>query len=260
MTDRRPRGRPARIRLATVICVALVAVLLGQISLPQTANAAACPCSIWSSSAVPGTPSEPDTAAVEVGTKFRSDVDGYVTGVRFYKGTGNTGTHVGHLWATDGRNLGTVTFAGETASGWQQATFAAPVGITANTTYIVSYYAPTGHYADDGGFFATRGVDNAPLHALQDGVDGANGVYRYGLAGGFPTNTWQSSNYWVDVVFNTAVTDTTPPTVTGTSPAANATGVPAGTTISATLSEPIQAGSARLGPTPGDRESTRLDS
>src|SRR2546421_233374 len=83
-------------------------------------NAATCPCSIWSSSAVPGTPSEPDTAAVEVGTKFRSDVDGYVTGVRFYKGTGNTGTHVGHLWATDGRNLGTVTFAGETASGWQQ--------------------------------------------------------------------------------------------------------------------------------------------
>jgi hypothetical protein len=251
MTDRRPRGRPARIRLATVICVALVAVLLGQISLPQTANAATCPCSIWSSSAVPGRPSEPDTAAVEVGTKFRSDVDGYVTGVRFYKGTGNTGTHVGHLWATDGRNLGTVTFAGETASGWQQATFAAPVGITANTTYIVSYYAPTGHYADDGGFFATRGVDNAPLHALQDGVDGANGVYRYGLGGGFPTNTWQSSNYWVDVVFNTAVTDTTPPTVTGTSPVANATGVPAGTTVSATLSEPIQAGSAQLALTAG---------
>ena len=56
----------------------------------------------------------PDTAAVELGVKFRSDVDGYVTGVRFYKGTGNTGTHVGHLWSATGTNLGTVTFTGET--------------------------------------------------------------------------------------------------------------------------------------------------
>jgi hypothetical protein len=251
MTDRLRRGRLSRIRVATVVCVALVAVLLGQISLPPAAHAAACPCTIWSGSAVPGTPSEQDTSAVEVGTKFRSDVSGFVTGVRFYKGAGNTGTHVGNLWATDGRNLGTVTFAGETASGWQQATFAAPIAVSANTTYVVSYYAPNGHYADDSGFFATQGVNNAPLHALQDGVDGANGVYRYGLGGGFPANTWQSSNYWVDAVFNTATSDTTAPTVTGTSPAANATGVPTGTTVSATLSEPIQAGSARLAVTAG---------
>ena len=67
------------------------------------------------------------------------------------------------------------------------------------------------------GYFATNGVDNAPLHALADGVDGANGVYRYGAGGGFPTNTWQSSNYWVDVVFDTGAADTTPPTVTTTS-------------------------------------------
>ncbi len=34
---------------------------------------------------------------VEVGTKFRSTQKGFVTGFRFYKGTGNTGTHTGHL-------------------------------------------------------------------------------------------------------------------------------------------------------------------
>ena len=66
---------------------------------------------------------------------------------------------------------------------------------------MVSYYAPAGHYADDNGYFSQRGVDNAPLHALADGVDGANGVYRYGTGGGFPTDTSQASNYWVDVVF-----------------------------------------------------------
>ena len=98
--------------------------------------------------------------------KFRSDVAGQITGIRFYKGSGNTGTHVGHLWTTTGTMLATVTFTGETATGWQQATFATPVAITANTTYVASYYAPSGHYAADGGYFASKGVDNGPLHAL----------------------------------------------------------------------------------------------
>jgi hypothetical protein len=133
--------------------------------------------------------------------KFRSDVAGTITGVRFYKGAANTGTHLGRLWSSSGTQLATVTFSGETASGWQQANFATPVPITAGTTYIVSYYAPVGRYAFDGGFFATTGVDNGPLHALRSGVDGANGVYRYGSGGGFPSNSWESSNYWVDVVF-----------------------------------------------------------
>lgn len=106
------------------------------------------------------------------------------------------------MWSSAGQLLGTVTFSGETAGGWQQATLATPVSVTAGTTYVVSYYAPNGRYAGDSGYFATSGVDNAPLHALADGQGGPNGVYRYG--GGFPTDSWRSSNYWVDVVFTTA--------------------------------------------------------
>ena len=157
--------------------------------------------SIWSNSVVPGTPSDPDTSAVELGLKFRSDVAGTVTGVRFYKGSGNTGTHIGNLWTSTGSKLASVTFTNETASGWQQANFATPVTISANTTYIISYYAPSGHYAADENFFATAGVDNAPLHALRDGVSGVNGVYAYASGSSFPNQGWHSSNYWVDVVF-----------------------------------------------------------
>ena len=164
----------------------------------------ACPCSIWAATATPGTPAEPDADAVEVGTKFRSDVAGQVTGVRFYKGSGNTGTHVGRLWSESGTNLGTVTFTGETSTGWQTATFASPVTITANTTYVVSYFAPDGRYAADAGYFAAAGTDNGSLHALRDGADGPNGVYRYGSGGGFPSSSWQASNYWVDVLFTPA--------------------------------------------------------
>ena len=76
-----------------------------------------------------------------------------------------------------GTLLATVTFTGETASGWQQANFATPVAITANTTYVVSYHAPNGHYTGDDAYFRAAGVDRPPLHALRDGVDGANGVY-----------------------------------------------------------------------------------
>ena len=241
-------GGAVRVRNRVAAMVALLLALGAPVVLAPASPAAGatCPCSIWSATTTPGLPSDPDTAAVEVGTKFRSDIDGVVTGVRFYKGSGNTGTHVGHLWTSTGTNLGTVTFTGETSTGWQQALFPAPIPISANATYVISYYAPNGRYATDSGYFATSGVDNAPLHALRDGVDGSNGVYRYGTGGGFPTNSWEAANYWVDVVFDSAAADTTAPTVTSTSPASNATGVPLTTTVTATLSEPVQAGGVRL--------------
>jgi hypothetical protein len=111
--------------------------------------------------------------------------------------------------------LASVTFANETASGWQQAIFSSPISIAANTTYIVSYYAPAGHYAADTNFFATSGVDNPPLHALANGVSGGNGVYVYATGGGFPSNTFNSTNYWVDVVFTPTPTWSISGTITG---------------------------------------------
>jgi hypothetical protein len=146
---------------------------------------------------------DPDTNPVELGVKFRSDVNGYVTGIRFYKGSSNTGTHVGSLWSRTGTLLGQVIFSGETASGWQQANFIKPVAVTANTTYIASYHTNVGLYPDDINYFASSGVDSAPLHVLQYGVDGGNGVYVYSANPAFPRNTWYASNYWVDVVFIT---------------------------------------------------------
>jgi N,N-dimethylformamidase beta subunit-like protein/uncharacterized protein DUF4082/purple acid phosphatase-like protein len=171
------------------------------------------PYSIWSASAVPGTVDDSDTGSVEVGLKFRSDVAGYVTGVRFYKGSTNTGTHVGNLWSSAGVLLATVTFSGETASGWQQANFSVPVAISPSTTYVVSYFAPAGHYAADANFFATSGVDNAPLHALANGVDGSNGVYVYGSTSAFPNQSFASANYWVDLVFSTPAAIVTLPVI-----------------------------------------------
>ena len=59
--------------------------------------------------------------------KFRSDEDGFITALRFYKQPNNTGTHVGHLWSGTGQLLAAATFTGETASGWQQVELPNPV-------------------------------------------------------------------------------------------------------------------------------------
>lgn len=147
----------------------------------------------------PATSAADDPSAIEVGTAFTPAVDGTVTGVRFYKGIGNTGTHTGSLWTPGGQRLGQVTFTDETATGWQTATFATPVPVSAGSTYVVSYYAPNGHYAATPHFFATpRTV--GPLTAPA----GANGRYRYGAGGGLPASAWNSTNYFVDVVFRSA--------------------------------------------------------
>ena len=80
--------------------------------------------------------------------------------------------------------------------------FSTPVAIAANTMYVASYHANSGHYSADLNYFASAGVDNPPLRALANGVSGGNGVYAYGSASAFPTQTWNTANYWVDVVFN----------------------------------------------------------
>jgi hypothetical protein len=168
-------------------------------ALVVSSGAAAAAVSIWSTSVIPAAIETGDTSAVELGVKFRSDVNGKVTGVRFYKGSTNTGTHTGSLWSSTGTRLATATFSAESASGWQTATFSTPVSITANTIYVVSYHTNVGNYANDVYYFASSGADAPPLHALASGVSGSNGVYRYGS--GFPKSSWNSSNYWVDVMF-----------------------------------------------------------
>ncbi len=85
-----------------------------------------------------------DHSSTEVGVKFSSEVNGSVTGIRFYKAAANTGTHIGSLWSSTGTLLASATFTNETASGWQQVTFSEPVAITAGTTYVAGYWLPTG--------------------------------------------------------------------------------------------------------------------
>ena len=73
--------------------------------------------------------------------------------------------------------------------------FASPIAITAGATYVASYHTDVGHYAVSRSYFSAP-FTRSPLSVLTSG-----GVYGYG-AGSFPSSTYQSSNYWVDVLFS----------------------------------------------------------
>ena len=205
-------------------------------------------CSIWSAWTVPANEASPDPSSVELGVKFRASAPGFVSGIRFYKGPGNTGSHVGHLWTSTGTELASVTFTGESASGWQEARFSSPVPVEAGVTYVASYSAPNGHYAYASGGLAWA-VKNGPLAALASAAAGGNGVYRYG--GGFPSSTSNATNYYVDVVFDaTAVDDVTAPTVVARTPSSGSTDVAVGVSPTATFSEAVNASSVRMSMVP----------
>ncbi|RKS02408.1 DUF4082 domain-containing protein [Flavobacterium sp. 102] len=198
-----------------------------------------CPCSIFASTSTP-TLHENDGQPIEVGMKFKSAVDGFITGIRFYKAIGDNGTHTGNLWDSNQTLLASVLFTGESSSGWQEATFTSPVAINANQTYVISYHSSENRYTSTSAYF-TSAVITGNLTALADGTDGPNGVYVYTQNSAFPSQTYQASNYWVDVVFNTEATDTTSPSITQVQPVEEATLVSYTTTVSATFSENINA-------------------
>ncbi|MCW2283343.1 hypothetical protein M2323_001243 [Rhodoblastus acidophilus] len=156
--------------------------------------------SLFPSTWTPAIVTENDSLAVELGFKFTASQAGQVTGVEFYKGPLNTGTHVAHLWSATGALLASATFTNETASGWQQVNFATPVTVTPGTTYIASYHTNTGEYSVDPNLFASS-ISNGPLTAPSSASSGGNGVYAYGSTSLFPANTYNASGYGVDVLF-----------------------------------------------------------
>ncbi|RYH68020.1 MAG: DUF4082 domain-containing protein [Alcaligenaceae bacterium] len=154
--------------------------------------------SLFSGSETPANLSDPDTVQVNLGMRFVTSQSGTITGIKYYKAAGDTGTHTGSLWSSTGTLLATATFTNETQSGWQTLTFTSPVAVTAGTTYVASYHS-NGHYVSTSGYFSTAHT-NGPLTAPAAG----NGVYAYGNGNLFPSSSFGATNYWVDVVFSAA--------------------------------------------------------
>src|SRR5262245_40800189 len=188
---------PIRRLLVFLCCV-------GSLIVGVAPAAAADEVSIFGS-ARPANPADSDSSAVQLGVVFRAANAGQITGIRFYKGSGNTGTHVGSLWSSSGTRLAQVTFTGESASGWQTARFSTPVSIKAATDYVATYHTTTGRYAGDVDYFS------AGKTASSSALTATASRYGYGAAGTFPTQTYRATNYYVDVLYSSTAAQPAPP-------------------------------------------------
>ncbi|HJU17552.1 MAG TPA: DUF4082 domain-containing protein [Stellaceae bacterium] len=181
---------------------------------------------LFGTTAVPDSQTASDLNSVELGVKFSSSSSGTVTGMRFWKDSINTGTHTASMWSSTGQLLASTTFTNETASGWQEVLFPQPVQITAGTTYVVSYHTDLDYSASDGYFGTSQ--SNSPLTAPVNA-----GVYAYNSSPVFPSNTYMSDNYWIDVLF-AAQSGPVPPAITSPSAASGSVGAAFSYQITAT--------------------------
>jgi hypothetical protein len=141
----------------------------------------------------------------ELGTRFKTTVDGLVTHLRLYTAAGESGQHLASLWNADTatRIFGPVAV---TPSDFSWHTFDIPdVAILKNVNYIVSITTgtdPGKHYAYIHNFFSQESGGNG----LDLFYPGGAGVYTTTL-GAMPTEVYENTNYLRDIVFRVPDTD-----------------------------------------------------
>ena len=158
--------------------------------------------SLFTSSTVPGA-KENDGTPYEMGMRFRSASSGQISAIRFYKVAEDTGVHVGSIFSTNGSKLASVTFSGESLSGWQSQALPSPVSIQANVDYVVSVTSPTGNYG------YTEYAFNSPIP--RGNLTGLGSLFGPS-DGSIPDQTWvgHGANYFRDIVFTEGYVDPLP--------------------------------------------------
>jgi hypothetical protein len=180
----------------------------------------------------PATSNATDGVAYELGMKFRVARSGQITSIRYWKSGSDTGPHIGRVWSSTGTLLASVSFVGETASGWQTQSLESPLVVQPNTTYTVSVNIGS-HFP-----VTLNGLASSLVNGdISSVADGSNGVF--GTPGGFPTQSYQNSNYFRDIGF-VADIDGARPMVIARSPQPNAQGIAVNTAVSAAFNKSVQ--------------------
>jgi hypothetical protein len=144
----------------------------------------------------------------EFGHLFCVSEAGLVTAIRFYKVPKETTGHTGKIWTANGTLLGSVAFASETASGWQQANFATAIPVSAGQDYILTVNSPASN-----GYRAR--AQNPPAQPFVNGPLSSVFTQGYGIYSPSPGTAPSISNqsdelYFRDLVFvPTALRSTT---------------------------------------------------
>ena len=135
------------------------------------------------------------------GMRWRSDVDGVVTGLKYYR-TAATGTNVsGALWELNTfTTLGTVDFEDETV-GWKIVEFEEPIPINAEEHYTVSVFSLGGGFPTALNYFDDE-IVVGHITAIEDGVSGIpNGLYNSDSVQSYPSLGFMSLCFFADFLF-----------------------------------------------------------
>jgi hypothetical protein len=237
--------------LIALVAVAILAtVAASAAAIQRPAGAAAGTATIYSTSQKPAVVASDDAKPLELGVRFTVRSAGAILAIRYYKSSRNTGTHTGTLWTASGQRLASVTFTSQSKSGWQQANLAQPIAVTPGITYVASYLTTSGHYSYKQQAFARGSIGTSKV------LRGTAGVYHYGSGVTFPTQTWNHTSFYVDVVFapgavgspgttaapiptvSTVETPTVAPVQTSTTPVKTTTPAPSTTHVSSPAPQP----------------------
>jgi hypothetical protein len=148
---------------------------------------------VWNifTSQTPASTLDTGGSAWEVGTRFFVTDSGCITGFRYWRAVGETGSVRFNLWDLAGNRLATVTDT-PTGSGWKAKNLTGVVCLDLNTYYLVSANTNTKQVKTFGAFNSGP-ISNGPVHATAG---------YYGQPGGARPTTSSGSNFFVDVYFD----------------------------------------------------------
>lgn len=145
-----------------------------------------------------------DNVSYTLGTLFTAGVGGKVYGIRWhFPGFIPDAPVIAVLysWTSNaaGAEITRVTFA-NMQTGWNDVLFSSPVTISSNTKYVAAVWTMDRYVSSSGGF-ASTGITQGDLTALQDTAGAHNGKFKSAATPTYPDGTFGSNNYLVDVLF-----------------------------------------------------------
>ncbi len=174
-------------------------VFLPVLVLGWTSSATAATWTIFTNQVPAATAGDRDSL-YDLGTKFKTTVGARVVKVRVYASAEERGDHTVRLWRVADSALiaGPYPWTFPTGTeGWKEFTLPTPVVIEGNTEYIIDVTNGTDQW-----YFCTEHAFDAPINNGPLVTYVGSGVYTTTL-GTMPTQTWNNSNYYRDVVIET---------------------------------------------------------
>ena len=185
---RRSARKRRRLQVLTLLfSTALLIAVAANLAFPASVEARAY--SLLDSADTSQASLDPEIADLELGVRFTVTRAAKLTGLRFFKAPGDIDRRTITLWHEDGRRIAETVTDGEGRIGWQEVSLG-EVELSPGVTYVASYRAKR-YMSTEDYFTKTRTVGPLVVPA------GANGVYGAGST--FPTKTYRSSNYWIDL-------------------------------------------------------------